>query len=425
MKCRIILSFLLLAAFGLAAQTSGLYIPSDKPLRPKELEQAFVNPEVFCMLLHFDGQDSTYREADLNLLDSAYRIAFGKESPKLYTMSVEAYGDAGNERLMESRIESVCRYFTLRGHEKVPVRYAYNPIHCNCNGDTVELVRFEVPLDKQVYDCAQLPDSRKILNKAIPLEGTVLVTFRNNPVECIGDNNGCYIPQQDSNIRSYYTQVFLPKGCVYAVRNTKAECPPPLEISIEEHLDPVQMVEKYVLVPHRKNIILPIGYIVLRSNYAKKVGDCKIKQPDSIFVRFPVTQEQIDSKLRVFAKGMGSRGIEYRSLPTRKVKGGAVLMIQAAINPTQFDTLYLAKRVKMEELGDYLYEVDSPSEQGAVTIMEGKEEHFFKAFRINRKGEYEYKSSFRDMLRIVEDEEETPSTSVEKSFQNDGDEDIE
>ena len=420
------LLFILFLALSSVAwgQQSGLHIPSEKPIKPKDLPRAWTNPEVFCLLLHFDEGDSSYRESDLDLLDSAYSVAFNRDNPRLYTMSIEAYGNGLDQDLMQARIESVYRYFTMRGHEVVPVRYAYNPIHCSCHGDTVELLRYEVPTDKQVYDCAELPSTRKILNKDISLDGALLVTFRDNPVECIGGSSGCFIPAQDSNIRAYYTQLILKKGSIYSVLNTRDECPPPVQISIDEHLDYQQMVEKYFLVPHRRNIILPIGYVVLHSSFNRQPDECT-HLTDSIFIRFPVTEEQLESRLRVYAKKYSSKGMEYKPLATKKIKGGPVLMLQGALNPTQFDTVFIAKRITEDEVSKYLYPADSPTEQGAVTIMIKGEERYFKPFRIDGKGQYEFKKLFRNMLRIIEDEEEGLNETGRDVFLNDGDEEIE
>ena len=421
-KSIVIIAALLFALFSMA-QTSGLHIPSDKPIRPKDLPKAWVHPEVFCLQLFFDDGDSAYREADLDLLDSAYMCAFDRENPRLYTMTIEAYGNAYNNDIMRARVESVYRYFTMRGHEVMPVRYAYNPIHCSCHGDTVELVRFEVPTDRLVYDCSELPDSRKILSPNIPLTNSVLVTFRDNPLECLGGNSGCYLPAQDSNIRAYYTQVILKKGSIYSVHNTKDSCPPPVQLSIEEHLDYQQLVDRYFLVPHRRQIILPVGYVVLHSSFNRKPNECQY-MTDSIFVRFPITEEQVESGLRVFGKRYTDKGAEFKSLPTKKIKGGPVLMIQGSINPTMFDTIFLAKRIKVDEVSKYLYTADSPTEQGAVTILVDGEEKYFKPFRINNKGEYDFKKPFRAMLRIVQTEEEELNENAINTFRNDGDEEL-
>ncbi len=414
--------FLLLTAA--TAQTSGLHIPSDKPIKPRDLAKAWTNPEVFCLQLYFDAGDSTYREADLDVMDSAYNIAFDRDNPRLYTMSIEAYGNGTNQELMKARVESVYRYFTMRGHELVPVRFAYNPIHCSCHGDTMELIRFEVPTDRQIYDCDSLPPSRLLLGKDIALQGSILVTFRHDPVECIGGENGCFLPAQDSNIRAYYTQLILKKGSIYAVYNTKDECPPPVELSIEEHLDHQQLVDRYFLVPHRRQIILPVGYVVLHSSFNRKPDECQTLT-DSIYVRFPVTDEQVEAGLKIFAKKYTAKGSEFKSVPTKKIKGGPVLMIQGALNPTQFDTIFLAKRIEVDEISKYLFSADSPTEQGAVTITVGGEERYFKPFRVDSKGQYDYKKNFRALLRIVEAEDDDLESSGNDRFRNDGDEEIE
>ena len=416
--------FLLLTAATVTAQTSGLHIPTEKPIKPRDLPKAWTHPEEFCLLLHFDAGDSSYREADLDLLDSAYQVAFDRNNPRLYTMTIEGYGNAGNQELMQSRVESVYRYFTMRGHETMPVRFAYNPIHCSCHGDTVELIRYEVPTAKEIYDCDSMPPSRLVLNKDISLIGTVLVTFRHDPIECIGGNSGCFLPAQDSNIRAYYTQLILKKGSIYAVYNTKDECPPPVELSIDEHLDHQQLVERYFLVPHRRQIILPVGYVVLHSSFNRKPDECR-HLSDSIYVRFPVTEEQVEAGLRIFAKKYTAKGSEFKSVPTKKIKGGPVLMIQGALNPTQFDTVFLAKRIEVDEISKYLYSADSPTEQGAVTITVKGEEQYFKPFRVNGKGEYDYKKNFRALLRIVEAEDDDIEPLGNDRFRNDGDEEIE
>ena len=58
---------------------SGLYVPSAKPI--KNMQKALTNPPTFCLLLSYDGIDSAYSVDDLDLLDSAYRIAFDIDNP--------------------------------------------------------------------------------------------------------------------------------------------------------------------------------------------------------------------------------------------------------------------------------------------------------------------------------------------------------
>ena len=403
---RILLALALLPLFSTTFAQSGLYVPSVKPV--KNMQKALTNPEAFYLLLTYHGSDSTYSVNDLDLLDSAYRIAFSIDNPNLYTMTIESYGNA-DETLGNERVEGIRRYFTMRTRSPFPIRYAHNPIHCSCHGDSVETLRFEVPVSTAVYDCTQLPDARLKLNKSIDLRNTVLITFRNDPDECVGSARGCFMPSVDSLVRGYYAQLFLAKGSVYAIDNTKDSCPGGLEIKVEDHLDYKTTVEQYCLIPHRKQLLVQAGYVVISSNYGRRPDECELEQKDSIFVRIPVTQEQLDAKLKFFAKVKTARGIEYKAMPTRKMPGKGELMLQAPISVDQFDTIYLGKRVSESELKSYFYEVDSPTE--AASFVVGK--RFFVAYSVDKHGQYQLKKALRALFRIVPEQEEDFSKSIE------------
>ena len=382
-----------------AVAQTGLYVPAKGPVR--NMQKALHNPEVFYLLLCYEGSAPTYSVSDLDLLDSAYRIAFDVDNPMYYTMAVEAYGD-GNEALGKERVDGVYRYFAMRGGQRFPVRVARNNIHCSCMGDTVETLRFEVPVATAVYNAAELPESRRLLNKSIALQNCVLVTFRNDPDECVG------------TARGYYASLSLAKGSVRAVDNTKDTCPSGLEITVEDHLDYRKVVEQYSLVPHRKQLIVQAGYIVIKSNWAQAIDSCTQPQKDSIFVRIPATPEQVAAKLKFFAKVKGKRGEEYRQLPTRKLPGRAELMLQAPINATQFDTIYVGKRIQEGELGRYFYSVDGPTEAAAFKVGD----RYWVAYRVGKGGQYELKKHLMELFRVVpeQEEEELPETSSDKKI---------
>lgn len=394
-----------------AVAQTGLYVPAKGPVR--NMQKALHNPEVFYLLLCYEGSAPTYSVSDLDLLDSAYRIAFDVDNPMYYTMAVEAYGD-GNEALGKERVDGVYRYFAMRGGQRFPVRVARNNIHCSCMGDTVETLRFEVPVATAVYNAAELPESRRLLNKSIALQNCVLVTFRNDPDECVGTARGCYVPAEDSIVRGYYASLSLAKGSVRAVDNTKDTCPSGLEITVEDHLDYRNVVEQYSLVPHRKQLIVQAGYIVIKSNWAHAIDSCTQPQKDSIFVRIPATPEQVAAKLKFFAKVKGKRGEEYRQLPTRKLPGRAELMLQAPINATQFDTIYVGKRIQEGELGRYFYSVDGPTEAAAFKVGD----RYWVAYRVGKGGQYELKKHLMELFRVVpeQEEEELPESSSDKKI---------
>lgn len=417
MKRVIALALIILVSGSLMAQ-SAIFVPSAKPIR--NMKKALHQPETFCLLIQYSGNDTTYSIADLDLLDSAYDIAFDIENPKFYTMRIEGFGD-NDFMLNQERVNSIYHYFARRSHSPFPVRIAQNKVSCSCHGDTVEQIRYEVPIAVSAYDVAELPESRRVINKTIKLENCVLVTFNNSPDECIGTANGCYLPTQDTVIRGYYATLEMPRGAVYSVNGTKDSCPEPLSIDIEEHLDYNTLVERYFLVPHAKQIIVHAGYVVLKSNFNRAFDECEKPLNDSIFLRIPITQEQWDGKLRAFAKKPTDKGPEYRMLSTRKITNRTTkqLYLQVAINPTMFDTIFFGKRVKADEISDYLYKVDSDREEGVVEIK-GK---YYAAYRMNRHGEYESRKALRVLFHTeIEQEEPEEEKSNEKAKDPDSEE---
>lgn len=408
---RLLLAFALLSLFTFLLSPvlgqSGLYIPSAKPV--KNMQKALTNPPTFQLLLRYQGNDSSYSVNDLDLLDSAYRIAFDIENPNYYTMTVESYGN-GDDSLGQRRVDGVVRYFAMRSYAPFPIRMAHNPIRCSCHGDTVETLRFEVPTSTAVYNYSELPEARCLLNKTIPLENSVLVTFKKDPDECVGTARGCFMPSEDSLVRGYYATLFLARGSVYSVAGTKDTCPGGLQISVDDHLDYRQTVERYKLIPHPKQILVQAGYIIVKSNFGRGADECELEQKDSVFVRIPATPEQLASKLKFFAKVKTTRGIEYKALPTRKLPGKGDLVLQAPISVDQFDTIYLGKRIQEKELKDYFYEVDSPTEAAAFAV--GK--RFFVAYRVDKHGQYELKKALRNLFRIVPEQEEDFKKPSEK-----------
>lgn len=408
---RLLLAFALLSPFTFLLSPvlgqSGLYIPSAKPV--KNMQKALTNPPTFQLLLCYQGNDSSYSVNDLDLLDSAYRIAFDIENPNYYTMTVESYGN-GDDSLGQRRVDGVVRYFAMRSYAPFPIRMAHNPIRCSCHGDTVETLRFEVPTSTAVYNYSELPEARRLLNKTIPLENSVLVTFKNDPDECVGTARGCFMPSEDSLVRGYYATLILARGSVYSVAGTKDTCPGGLQISVDDHLDYRQTVERYKLIPHPKQILVQAGYIIVKSNFGRGADECELEQKDSVFVRIPATPEQLASKLKFFAKVKTTRGIEYKALPTRKLPGKGDLVLQAPISVDQFDTIYLGKRIQEKELKDYFYEVDSPTEAAAFAV--GK--RFFVAYRVDKHGQYELKKALRNLFRIVPEQEEDFKKPSEK-----------
>lgn len=409
---RLLFTLLLLVPWMLSAQT-GFYIPGNT--RVKDMRKALQQPDQFALLLQFSPADTALSLNHLDWLDSAYGIAFDAGSRQLYTMRVEAF--ASDSAVGQLWAEAVVRYFARRTRMPFPVRYAINPIHCSCMGDTTEVVRFEVPLTVEAYAQDALPESRRWFNKTVSLQNGVLITFTHNPDACLGAARGCYVPAHDSTIHGYYTELALKKGALYSVDGTKDSCPENVTVSIEEHLEYRSLVERYFLIPHKKQILVQAGYVVLHADSLLPVRQCRLPLPDSITIQLPATEDQLASRIRFFAKRYTDKGVEYRALATKKVaaKGGGNLHIKAAINLSQMDTIFIGKRIQENELKDYFYEVDSDRDVGSFTV--GK--RHYMAYRMDSKGEYEMKKALRALFRIVPDEEEPDPVAIPIEDEND------
>ncbi len=406
------LAFIFGSSTAAFAQT-GIYIPSAKPI--KNMQKAMEHPDKFCLLIKYSGNASAYSISDLDWLDSVYRVAFAdRTNPKLYSITIEGY--SSNETLSEQRVDLIYNYFAGRCYAPFPIRYAPNPIHCRCHGDTVETVRYEVPVTRKAYNVRDLPESRLTFNKTMKLDNCVLITLQNDPDACLGAARGCVVPSADTTVRGYYASVFMKKGSLYNVQETKDTCPSDVRFSIEEHLDYKPIVEEYFLVPHRKQYIVQVGYVVLHSSINRKYGECSQMLPDSIYVRFPVTQEQLDNKIRIFGKKYSEKGMEYKALTTKKMPSKVSLSVQAAVNVMQLDTIFLGKRIQPNELSDYFFECKTDMEDGSFAA-DGKQ---WKAYRLDRHGNYEIKKPLRALMRIVEDEvDEIEDQESDKRYQDD------
>ena len=350
-----------IAAVSATAQT-GLYVPSKKPIR--NMQKALQNPEVFQLLVAFPDGEADYSDPDLDMLDSAYRIAFDQANPMLYTMVIESYGTADRD-VATRRADAIYRYFAMRCHASFPIRMARNPIHCSCHGDTAEVLRFEVPVSTAVYDCAELTGERLRLDGGQQLENTVLVTFRNDPDQCVGAARGCYVPQADSTVYGYYSSLVLPKGSIRSVLNTKDTCPSGFTVDIEDHLDYREFIDQYRLIPHRRQLLAMAGYVVIKAQWQADTDTCTEPLRDSIILRVPMTQEQMEAKLKFYAKVRTPRGVEYRAVPTRKTPGKGSMSMQGQLNIGQLDTIYIGKRIEDKEIDKYFHRVATDTEASA------------------------------------------------------------
>ena len=403
-----LLIFLIICS-ALATQAiaqSYIYTPPVKkqkntPGKPKKQEPVIPFPEQFCLLVDFANGSENYDLETLDLLDSVYRIMMDRTNPRMYAIAIEGFGGDNDDSLTFHRVNNVYDYFVQRSKSPFLVRITTNKIKNSCSGEGEELIKYEVPVDRKYYKMSELPQSRHTFNNT-PLTGKVLMTFKHNPEACIGGFTNCCVPSRDSLVRGYYSSVMITKGALLRIDNTRDKCPDSIDFAIEEHLDYKEVLERYFLIPHKKQLLIQVGYVVLKSNYKRDTGECISEMPDSIFVRFPITQEQWQNKVRIFGKKYSEKGVEYKSLTTKKMASKVSLAVQAGINVTQLDTIFLGKRIQPEEIDDYFYQIKTDVEEGSFQYK-GK---YYKAFKVNKNGDYEMKTPLRELFRIELEEQD-------------------
>ena len=87
------------------------------------------------------------------------------------------------------------------------------------------------------------------------------------------------------------------------------------------------------------------------------------------------------------------------------------------IHAKAVNTIFLGKRIKVEEVDDYFYRVKTDAEEGTITVGD----KFYKAYRIDKEGNYELKKPLRALFRMENDaeEEEIEETKTNKRYADD------
>ena len=78
------------------------------------------------------------------------------------------------------------------------------------------------------------------------------------------------------------------------------------------------------------------------------------------------------------------------------------IAVQAGKNVTQLDTIFLGKRIQPDEIDDYFYQIKTNVEEGSFEYK-GK---YYKAFKVNKNGDYEMKAPLQQLFRIELEEED-------------------
>lgn len=386
---------------------NGIFIPR-KPGGGRPTAAEIASPVKFEVIVSFEEGTSRYALDAIDILDSAYNIGFSNKNPRFYKITITGFDDGkelteNNNTLAKDRTEAVYHYFTSRSKAEFMIRIAPSTYMHSCLGEQQEMLRYRVPVDFKWVSLYGKPEKETKYTQKISLFGKVLVTFEEDMEACVGKFNNCYIPRRDTIIRTPYSTTILSKGCFQQIIGTKDDCITDLDFTVEEHLDYKPIIENYFLIPHKKQILVQAGYIILRSNRTLKYGECKQPLPDSIFVRFATREEQTENDIRIIGKTYSEKGgIEYKPLRTKKIRSKVTVGIEAAINAAQVDTIFIGKRIQEEELSKYFY----PAKSGEPGVFE-VDGDYYKAYKLNKYGEYVMKKPFEALFRNTQ-EEETP-----------------
>jgi hypothetical protein len=101
--------------------------------------------------------------------------------------------------------------------------------------------------------------------------------------------------------------------------------------------------------------------------------------------------------------------MEYRPIKTKKIRSKITVGIEAAINAAQVDTIFIGKRIQEDELSKYFYPAKS-NEPGTFEVNE----EYYKAYKLNKYGEYVLKKPFEALFRNTQEEEQTPQDMEEE-----------
>lgn len=418
-----LLLFILFVQVSLFCQGQSSIFPSQSV---RQSPDAPSYPQRMDVVISFPENSSNLDLKDIDLLDSVYRITFADNNYFLYKVSITGYDDGKvldetNNTLAQDRVDVIYNYFKNRCKSDFLIRIAPNKIYNSCTGEAEEKVRYQVPTDVNWHQINNLPEKDKKFRN-IPLAGKVLMTFINDREACIGLDNSCYVPPRDMKVNAAEASIALLRGAFLRIDNSRAECPENLVFTLEEHLDQKEILEKYSLIPHEKQIIVQAGYLILESNYKSLPGECKEILPNGIKVQVPVSENQMESKLRMFAKSYSEKGVEYKGLSTRRVKSKTGNYLEAAISPAQIDTIFLGIRINADEVGDYFHKAE-PNDYSVIKIK-GKN---YKPFKIGKNGDYVMKKKFEQLFNLKNDNlemEEPVKDKKKKKRKDDDDEEL-
>ncbi len=363
-----------------------------------------VFPEKFEAFVCFSKGQSTYTEESLDILDSVYKIAFDKGNNKFYKITIIGYDDAedlkeSNTNLARERAITIFNYFAGREGTEYIIRRTPSKSFHSCDGETEYIIKYKMPFDFKWENLNQKPQSERSLY-GVDLTSKAYILIENNPEECLGKFNDYYYPSQDTTLVSKSLSMLkMPKGALESLTHTKEELNDVMTLQFEEKLSFEEVTKNYNLVPHRRQYIISSGYFVVKSNHQPSYETCKLKDKFSqnITIRLPLEEQQIQARLRFYARTYNPNGTwDYKAVTTSKERDRETKMeaITGSFSAFQLDTIYVGKKIDEKEMRDYFYPAKE-GEPGAFQAMGG----WLKPYKLDKRGSIVMKKQMQLILR--------------------------
>ncbi|MDR1725979.1 MAG: hypothetical protein LBR28_06290 [Bacteroidales bacterium] len=352
----------------------------------------------------FETGTAFYNESALNVLDSIYKLAFGKENEHFYKMTIIGYDDAQtlneqNTNLARERAVLVFNYFLSREDVKdFIIKRTPSKYQSSCAGTVDYFIKYKMPIDFKWINLNGKSVAEQSLN-GISLAGKTYILIEDDIESCVGDFYNYYYPQNDTSLNSQYSMITIPKGAVESITNTKDTLEFDYSITYREVMNFEDLMKDYKFIPSEKQYLINAGYIIINTEHKIDYSSCPLRDfiKPTISLKVAVTPEQVNAKLKFFAKVFKSDGsFTYKAIPTKKEKdkNSSNIYLTAEITPFQMDTIYIGKKVEKEELSDYFYPAQQ-NDPGSFEAMGG----WLKAYKLSKKGAYIMKKQMGNMLK--------------------------
>ena len=330
-------------------------------------------------------------------------VAFNKDNKRFYKMTITGFDDGEevteqSSTLARDRAVMVFKYFSSREETEYIIKRTPSTSTSFCEGEKEYYIKYKMPFDFRWINLANA-DKTLLPDDTIDLRGKVFVQVEEDQEDCLGEFFNYDFPSTDTLIKTQYAKIRIPKGAIDFVHHTKDTLKYDYTLDVKDYMRWDDLVDKYFLVPHKKQYILNAGYIVFNSSIKPDYATCAAKdtlQPQ-IEIQVYLDKNQRDSGLKFFGKTYKPNGeVVYKAISTKKIKDKEAdeMWIQCFITPFQFDTIFVGKKIEEKDMNKYFYAGKS-EEPGSFECMDG----WLKCYKLDKQGRFIVRDDMQGILR--------------------------